>query len=677
MAQPPIRFEEFELDFEGCELRRSGRPLRVERIPMELLILLLQNPGKLVRRQTIEQSLWGNGTFLEAEHSINTAINKLRSTLRDDSRDPRFIRTVIGQGYKFIAQVKIPEPFVSDHATLSQASACLEPPVGALPVAPNRNEAGNLLHVDSDASDAGTPSLQVPTLDQTSIQVPAHTPRRFSVTWFIAGSVGLLAILLGVFATIRFFHAPPKTSPVAESASGFHSIAVLPFRDLAQNDDENYLVDGMTDQLISDLAMNTPIRVISHQSVMQYKNVQLSLPEIAKALNADAIVEGSYLRQGKEIRITAQLLDAQNDRHLWAQTYRESDTNLLAMQDQVTQDIARQVALAVGSAFTQPKPQNVNEAARNAYLRGQFLWSERTPDGLIKSIQYYTDAICADRDYAEAYAALSQSYLALTIYGHQDPTDALWKAQFAAERALALDNNLSSAHTALAGVKVERDWDWQGAEKEYRRAIAINHSDSTAHHWYGLHLVRVGRGKEGLAELHRALSVDPLSLIIATDVAETYYFMRDYNEAMSHIDDVMALNPNFAQAHLVKAKILEQIGRYSEAGEEFTVADRLFGEHSWAEFGQAHLMAREGKRDEATRIVRQLEDLSTKRYMSGMHVALIYCTLHQSADAMRWLDRAYQLHDSGINMIGVEPLFDNCRPDHRFQELLRRLKLKG
>jgi TolB-like protein/DNA-binding winged helix-turn-helix (wHTH) protein/Tfp pilus assembly protein PilF len=682
MPQPSIRFEEFELDIESCELRRSGHPLRLERIPMELLILLLQHPGKLVRRQTIEQRLWGEGNFLTTEHSINTAINKLRATLRDDSRDPRFIRTIVGQGYRFIAEVKVAEPVEAVAATSAHASSSL----GPLPVESskgrNGSEVGDPPPAAFIAQQNGTHRYPViewnPSLaGQQSEQVSVQEPGEFAGKWFVAGSLASLAVLLLAFAGIHFLrdlkHAPQPSEPV----SGLHSIAVLPFRDLAQNADQGYLVDGMTDRLISDLAMSTPLRVISHQSVMQYKGVQLPLPEIAKALNVDTIVEGSYLRQGREIRITAQLLDARNDRHLWAQTYSESDKNLLAMQDLVINDIARQVALAVGSSFTQPKPQSANEEARNAYLRGRYLWNQRTASGLMKSIDYYTDAIRADRNYAEAYAALSESYLTLSAYGHQAPDDILWKAQFAAERALDLDNSLSSAHTALAGVKIERDWDWKGAEEEYRRAIAMNPSDTTAHHWYGLHLVRLGRGQQGLVELQRALSIDPLSLIIATDVAETYYLMRNYKDAMKRIDDVLALNPNFAQAHVVKGKILEQGGRYAEAEEEFTVADRLFGGHSWSEVGLAHAAALAGKRDEATRIVQQLEEASAQRYITGAHIAQIYCALHQSDDAMRWLERAYKQHDTAINMIGVEPLFDNCRQDPRFQALVRRLNLNG
>jgi TolB-like protein/Tfp pilus assembly protein PilF len=501
--------------------------------------------------------------------------------------------------------------------------------------------------------------------------------RAVASKWFVAGSFASLAAILIVAATVHLLRTPKSAPRPSEPVPGFHSIAVLPFRNLAQNSDQDYLVDGMTDQLISDLAMSTPLHVISRRSVMQYKGVELPLREIAKALNVDAIVEGSYLRQGKEIRITAQLLDAQNDRHLWAQTYRESDKSLLAMQDQVTNDIAREVALAVGSSFVGSKPRSVSEQARNAYLRGRYLWNERTLSGVTKSIEYYTDAIRADRNYAEAYAALSESYVTLGAYGGSNPADALWKAQFAAERALQLDSNLSAAHTALAGVKTDRDWDWKGAEEEYRRAIAMNPSDSTAHHWYGLHLARMGRGRQGLSELERALSLDPLSLIIATDMAETYYLLRKPDEAMTRINEVLALNPDFAQAHMVKGKILEELHRYHEAEDEFVESARLFGGGNRLDAARGHVLALAGEREQSLKIAQALEAASEQRYVSGVHIAQIYCALRQTDTAMKWLDRAYERHDTGINMLGADPLFDGCRADSRFQELLQRIKLTG
>ncbi len=675
MPFPSLRFEQFELDIESCELRLSGRPIKLERIPMELLILLLQNPGRLVRRETIEQKLWGGNGFLVTEHSINTAINKLRATLRDDSRDPRFIRTVVGHGYRFIAEVKhadpVPEslaPFATDRSAMGQ-QAYTQP--AALP-----NGAGPKQVVSVESASMPIPStlsIQSPTL------APPQTKadRAAASKWFMAGFLASLAAVMMVIAAVHLLRTPKTSSPQPEPAPGFHSVAVLPFRNLAQNPDQDYLVDGMTDQLISDLAMSTPLRVISHQSVMQYKGVELPLREIAKALHVDAIVEGSYLRQGREIRITAQLLDAQNDRHLWAQTYREGDKSLLAMQDQVTNDIAREVALAVGTSFTGSKPRSVNEQARSAYLRGRYLWNERTLSGVTRSIGYYTDAIRADRNYAEAYAALSESYITLGTYGGPNPADALWKAEFAAERALQLDSNLSAAHTALAGVKTDRDWDWKGAEQEYRRAIAMNPSDSTAHHWYGLHLARLGRGEQGLFELERALSLDPLSLIIATDVAETYYLLRKPDQAMIRINEVLALNPDFAQAHMVKGKILEELHRYHEAEDEFVESARLFGGGSSLDAVRGHAIALAGEREQSLKIAQDLEAASEQRYISGVHIAQIYCALRQTETAMKWLDRAYKRRDAGINMLGADPLFDGCRADPRFQELLKQIKLTG
>jgi TolB-like protein/DNA-binding winged helix-turn-helix (wHTH) protein/Flp pilus assembly protein TadD len=689
MPAPSIRFEEFELDTESCELRRSGRPIKLERIPMELLILLLQNPGRLVRRETIEQKLWGGNGLLETEHSINTAINKLRATLRDDSRDPHFIRTVVGHGYRFIADVKHAEPI--EEPLVPARSPVSFPSPGVAPATTDRNAMGQQTYSQPAVLSNGAGPKQVVTPEPASMPIPGQLPIQAPALeppqpkanpaaakkWFIAGSLASLAAILMVVAAVYLLHTPKIVSRPSEPAPGFHSIAVLPFRNLAQNSDHDYLVDGMTDQLISDLAMSTPLRVISCRSVMQYKGVQLPLQEIAKALNVDAIVEGSYLRQGREIRITAQLLDAQNDRHLWAQTYRESDRNLLAMQDQVTNDIAREVALAVGSSFAGLKPRSMNEQARNAYLRGRYLWNERTLSGLTKSIEYYTHAIRADRNYAEAYAALSESYVTLGSYGGPNPTDALWKAQFAAERALQLDSKLSAAHTALAGVKTDRDWDWKGAEEEYRRAIALNPSDSTAHHWYGLHLARLGRGRQGLSELERALSLDPLSLIIATDVAETYYLLREPEQAITRINEVLALNPDFAQAHMVKGKILEELHRYREAEEEFVESGRLFGGGSRLDAVRGHALALAGERKQALRIAQALEAASEQRYTSGVHIAQIYCALRQTETAMKWLDRAYDRHDTGINMLGVDPLFDGCRADSRFQQLLRRIKLNG
>jgi tetratricopeptide (TPR) repeat protein len=408
---------------------------------------------------------------------------------------------------------------------------------------------------------------------------------------------------------------------------------------------------------------------------MQYKGIQKPIQEIARALNVDAIVEGSYFRAGKQVRITAQLLDARNDRYLWAQTYDESDKDLLAMQDQVTNDIVQQVAIALGSGFTRSKLRSVNPRSRDAYLRGRHFWNERTLPALTNSVKYYTAAIREDPDYADAYAALAEAYVLLSIYGGPDPSIPLWKARYAAERALYLDSSLGEAHTALGAVKTDLDWDWSGAEKEYQRALQLNPDDPTAHHWYSLHLSRLGRTREAETEIQRALALDPLSPIISTDAAETAYWARNPNEARARIEMVLAMNPDFAEAHVVKGKILEQLHLYNEAEAEFQTAEGLFGGGTNVEALQAHAMALKGEREEALKAVHDLESQSPNTYVSGVDIGEVYCGLHQTDDAMKWLNRAYQRRDKGIDIVGIDPLFDGCRSDPAFNDLLNRLKL--
>ncbi len=674
MAQLNFRFEEFELNVDSCELRRSGLPVKVERIPLELLILLLQNSGKLVRREAINERLWGDGVFIETEHGINTAINKLRATLRDDSRDPRFIRTIVGRGYCFIAEVKVTQP-------LEAVSVADKP---AVPFSqPDASVAAPLVNGHMGASPVSEAPTPAPSTVETNPIVPQPLSAQFADEHRGAGRVrrhlGLvisLLVLLAVAAAVVLLLKPHPPERQMQ-AGGSHSVAVLPFRNLAREPDQDYLVDGMTDQLITELGKIPSLRVISYGSVMQYKGVQSPVRDTARQLNVDMIVEGSYLRAGQSVHITAQLMDARNDRELWSETYEESDADLLAMQDQVTNDIAHRIAIALGASLTDPSAQTANAKARDAYLRGRYLWNQRTVHGLNESIDYYNEALHADPNYAEAYAGLAESYLLLSIYGEVHPSDSLLKAQSAAERALQLNGKLGQAHTALAAVRTDRDWDWSGAEKEYRRALALNPGDPTAHHWYALHLARLGRWQEAETELQRALALDPLSLIINTDAAEVAYWSRKPQLAMSRIEAVLVLNPGFAQAHLVKGKVLEQLHRYRDADAEFTEAGRLFGQPANLLSMRAHALALAGENDNSLKIAKELEAISAQRYVSGVHIAQVYCALNKTDEAMRWLDRAYQQHDTGINMLKVEPLFDGCRADRRFQHLVSELHLGG
>jgi TolB-like protein/DNA-binding winged helix-turn-helix (wHTH) protein/Tfp pilus assembly protein PilF len=649
----PIRFEEFDLDIERYELRRSGHALKLERIPMELLILLLESDGKLVRREVINRRLWGENRFEDTEHSVNTAVNKLRYILRDDPRDPRFIQTVVGQGYRFIAKV---------------AADPVSPAPG---VQAERN--GSSTVADAEVL-ANPPSEPVLPASPPAPHIGSETPSRRASPKLIA------LILVGVFfaaaAVAYLVHLWAPAPRPATTAVGFHSIAVLPFVNLAQNADQDYMVDGMTDQLITDLASSTPLRVISRSSMMHYKGTQVPMSEIARDLNVDAVLEGSFLHTGKQVRITANLIDARNDRHLWAQVYEESGDDLLSMQEPVTNDIVRQVALALGSNVSGSRLHPVNVQARDAYLRGRFLWNKRTLEGLNKSIEYYQKAIKADPQYAEAYAALGDAYVLLSSYGGSGPSSSLEKAQQAAERALQLGGGLAEAHTVLGAVRTDRDWDWPGAEAEYRRALKLNPSYPTARHWYSLHLSRRGRMEEAEVEIQQARALDPLSTIISTDAAETAYWARKPGEAMERVEAVLARDPYFAEAHEVKGKIYEQQGKYEQALAEFKIALALFGGGANVEALRGHALALAGASDQALEIARQLEASSVHSYVSGVDIAAIYCGLHQPEAAMHWLNRGYANRDKGMDMLGVDPMFDGCRTDQRFQDLVRKLRLQ-
>jgi TolB-like protein/DNA-binding winged helix-turn-helix (wHTH) protein/tetratricopeptide (TPR) repeat protein len=658
----PIRFEEFDLDIERYELRRSGHALKLERIPMELLILLLQSEGKLVRRDVINRRLWGENAFQDTDHSVNTAVNKLRFILRDDPRDPRFIQTVVGQGYRFIAKVAV-EP---------------GPPPGAVKVSPalpalnGHGEAtveGNHKLLDVPPAES-LPSV-LPPAGNTGYENPA--PRPASQRLIALVLAGLFVAASAVAYLVHIWRPAPVPANVAR---GFHSIAVLPFVNLAQNSDQDYIVDGMTDELITNLAGSTPLRVISRSSMMQYKGKQVPVGELARALNVDAVLEGSFLHNGKQVRITANLIDIRNDRHLWAQVYEESGDDLLSMQEPVTNDIVRQVAVALGSSASPSKLRPVSVKARDLYLRGRFLWNKRTLETLNKSIEYYQEAIKADPAYAEAYAALGDAYVLLSSYGDVGPSGALAKAQEAAERALQLGGGLAEAHTVLGAVKTDRDWNWPGAETEYRRALELNPSYPTARHWYSLHLSRLGRTQQAEVEIQRARALDPLSTIISTDAAETAYWARKPQEAMARVEEVLSRDPYFAEAHQVKGKVYEQQGQYEQALAEFKIALALFGGGANVQALQGHALALAGASEQALEIARQLEAASTRSYVSGVDIAVVYCGLRQPDAAMRWLNRAYLNRDKGMDMIGIDPIFDGCRSDARFQDLVKKLGLQ-
>jgi TolB-like protein len=450
-------------------------------------------------------------------------INKIRDALGDSAENPRFIETVARRGYRFLADVEaINAPSAQPEATLDVGNA-----------------------------------------DGASAPGDVWKKLRHSRAWRLVGFGQAL-----LFAAVVLWIVYPWNA-----SSKIRSLAVLPLENLSGDPSQDYFAEGMTDELITDLGQISTLRVISRSSVMTYKSVHKPLAEIARELDVQAVVEGSVLRSGERVRITAQSIEVPPDRHIWARSYEGDLRDTLTLQNTVARTIAQQIQAVLNKQekAALEKSRVVKPEAYEAYLKGRYFWNKRTGDGLKKAIEYFTVAIEKDSNYAEAYAGLADSY-ALSgdrEYGILSPQDASLEAKAAATKALDLDDTLGEAHTSRAFALDLYDWDWSAAETEYRLALALNPSYATAHHWYAWHLMVIGRTDEGILELRKAESLDPLSLIIRADLADALSIAHRYNESVQQSERTLEMDPNFALAHYQLGQAFVQQRLYNEAIVEF------------------------------------------------------------------------------------------------------------
>jgi TolB-like protein/DNA-binding winged helix-turn-helix (wHTH) protein/Flp pilus assembly protein TadD len=624
-----LRFGVFEADVQTGELTKQGRRLRLQEQPFRLLVTLLERPGELVTRQELSTRLWPQ-TIVDFDHGLNKAVAKIREVLGDSPENPRFIETVARRGYRFLADVTVvtggPPKSVGEQAAPGGDSELVEPaPAGKL----SRTRPG-------------------------------------AATLF---GLGIALVLAASISWILF--------PWRHPAPAIRSLAVLPMESMSSDPSQDYFADGMTDELITRLAQVSALRVISRTSVMSFKGVHKPLPEIARDLNVDAVVEGSVSRSGERVRITAQLIQVSSDTHIWAQSYDEELQDTLALQSKVASDIAEHIRVTLNrqeqAALVKSKP--VNPDAYEAYLKGRYFWNKRTSDGLNKAIEYFNQAIEADPVYAEAYSGLADSY-ALSgdwEYGVLPPRDAFARAKAAATKALTLDASLAEAHTSLAFALDLYGWDWQAAEQEYKSAIKLNPGYATAHHWYAWHLIVMGQIGEGIVELRKAESLDPLSLIIKADIADALCIAHRYDEAIEESRKTLELEQGFAVAHYELGQALAQKRMYDEAIAEFQRAIELSGHNAAFDSNLAYVYAVSGRRDEATKIIRNLQEPHDQNPSADANVALIYVALGDPDQAMNWLNKAYEARFNPS--ILLRPGFDPLRSDARFQDLMRRIGL--
>ena len=471
-------------------------------------------------------------------------------------------------------------------------------------------------------------------------------------------------------------------TPVARDTSGeaapkVRSIAVLPLESLSNDPSQEYFADGMTDELITALAQISSLRVISRTSIMTYKRVRKLLPEIARELNVEAVVEGTVLRFGDRVRITAQLIELPVERHIWAQSFEGDLRDTLALQNSLARTIAEQIRVTVTqqeqTALQTARP--VNPVVYEAYLKGRYFLNKRTADGLKTAIEYFSHAIETDQTYAAGYSGLADAY-ALSgdwKYGVLSPRDAFAQAEAAATKALALNESLGEAHASLAYALDLYAWDWAAAETEYKRAIQLNPGYPTAHQWYSWHLLMMGRNREGIRELRKAENLDPLSLIIGADIADAFCVSRLYNEAAEQSRKVLEMDQNFAVGHYELGQALEQLHRHDEAIVEFQRAIELSGHSGAFDSNLGYAYAVSGRREEAIQIIKALEAPQDGNASTDADIALIYVGLGDRDQAMISLNKAYEARFKAS--ILLRPAFDPLRSDARFQDLLGRIGL--
>jgi len=467
------------------------------------------------------------------------------------------------------------------------------------------------------------------------------------------------------------------------AAPRIESLAVLPLANLSGDPEQEYFADGMTEELIADLSQVSALRVISRTSVMQYKSTKKSMPEIARELKVDGVIEGSVLRSGDQVRITAQLIQAATDKHLWAQSYKRDLRDVLVLQDEVAQAIASaiKIKLTPQEQVQLASARPVNPEAYEPYLKGRYYWNKRTPETLKKSLEYFQQAIEEDPAYSLAYAGLADSYAMLGAGSYQvlPPKEAYPKAEAAAMKALELDSTLAEAHASLAWSKMQFDWDWQGAEREFKQATELNPGYANAHHWYALYLTITGRHAEALAEDRKAESLDPLSLIISTDVAtEALVPTGRYDEAMKQCRKALEMDPHFAEAHSCLADSYEGKGMYQEANAEFQKAFELSGGNLVYLSRVGYTYALAGRRGDAIKILNGLKARSKREFVWPDLLAYIYAALGEKDQAFTWLEKAYDercvhLLIDPVPHVRIRALWDPLRSDPRFQDLLRRM----
>ena len=634
------RFGQFDVDCRTGELRKQGMKLRVRGRPVDILLMLLARPGELVTRDELRSRLWTADTFVDFDHGLHAAVNRLRDALGDSADNPRFVETIPRKGYRFIAPVTPihPEPPRDPVA----------PPAPQTPVA-------TPAPVSPAAGELGTPPTPA----------SARASRRI-----LAMALGGLVVAL--LATLWWRPGSPT------ARGGPFTIAVIPFENLSRDANQDYFSDGFTEEIISELGMIGPERlaVIGRTTSMLYKGARKTIGEIGRELGADYLLEGSVRRVDARIRITAQLVDTQSMAQLWANSYDREVGDVLAVQREVSQEIARSLAVTLTPRTPAAAvPSTPSFEAYELYMRGRYFREQATADGARKAIEYFDRALALDPSYAAAHAAVADAYRLLGAPGWEvePPSALLSRAKTSAERALALDPSSPQARAVLAMVKLNYDWDLKNAEYEIKEALRLNPSFAQAHQYYSAILTCMNRMDEAVIAARRAVELDPLAATATTSLGVRYYYANRLDEARTQFLKTLELTPGFPVAHWGLAQVHRLKHEYADQVDQLRSATRLAGNSSYMRAYLAYGFAVWDKRQEADALRQDLQTESATAYVAPYHFALIAVGLGEFDEAMKWLQRAATDRSGWLAYLSVEPEFEPMRGRSDFQQLLNRV----
>jgi TolB-like protein/DNA-binding winged helix-turn-helix (wHTH) protein/Flp pilus assembly protein TadD len=623
-----LRFENFELDIRSGELRKGGVKLRLQGQPIQVLAALLNSAGELVTRDQLRAQVWPAETFVDFDHSLHNAIARIRETLGDSAEKPRYIETLPRRGYRFMGKVqRVETPEIAPVLTVTPE-----------------------------------PKAEAP--------VPAKLVEKRSALRFVLWAV--LTLVASLLVVAPSFLSRPVTPSV-------RSIAVLPLANFSGDAAQEYFADGMTDELITDLAKVSALRVVSRTSVMPYKGTKKSLPEIARELKVDGIIEGSVTRSGQRVRITAQLLYGPTDKHLWADTYERNLGDVLSLQSEVAQAIAQQVRVELTpqqqARLSSAKP--VNPEAYDAYLRGRYYMENQftTAQSLLAAREQFEEAVRKDPTFALAYSGLADAYLYLGLFRAITPEAADRATEDAVQHALALDDSIGEVHDTLGTFNWHYRMNLDAAEREYDKSISLAPSYSCAHEDRADLMAFRGRRDEARAEIAKSRELDP-SVSSAITESGADYQMRDFQGLIQASRRGIAANPNEWMEHYYLAFGYEGTGKRLEAIAEYQRAMELSGGDDDAAAGLGYAYAAVGKKEETRKILSDLETKSKSRFVSPYMIAALHAELDEKDKAFASLDEAWRTKSLDISWhLKADPRIDNLRSDPRFENLLRRTGL--